>query len=285
MLPLSDWPAHARRTLAGVFTDIDDTLTTHGELTPDAWQALVDLKAAGQIVIAITGRHSGWCASRMTGSATTAAWPVDVMVAENGALALIRQPVSPIYNKICLKPPSNIDSSLLKLYQQNDRTRAINHARMQQVAERVLAALPGVHRTQDLGGRETDIAFDYNECTTLSPEAVQQVIAFLQRAGMHTSISSIHIHGGFDDFNKWSGACWILQTLFGRDLQQELDRWVFVGDSGNDQPLFEHFIHSVGVANIRRCADQLQHLPRYITQGERGAGFSEVARAIVETRR
>ena len=59
---------------------------------------------------------------------------------------------------------------------------------------------------------------------------------------------------------------------------------MFVGDSGNDQVMFQHFAHSVGVANIRRFASQLQHLPRYITPSERGCGFAEVARAIVQAR-
>ena len=69
-----------------------------------------------------------------------------------------------------------------------------------------------------------------------------------------------------------------------RNLAQELDRWVFVGDSGNDQAMFQHFTHSVGVANIARFVPQLSHLPRYVTQGERGAGFAEVARAILAGR-
>ena len=33
--------------IVGIFTDIDDTLTTGGRITPDALQALADLKAAG----------------------------------------------------------------------------------------------------------------------------------------------------------------------------------------------------------------------------------------------
>ena len=75
-----------------------------------------------------------------------------------------------------------------------------------------------------------------------------------------------------------------MRELLGRDLAQELDRWVFVGDSGNDQAMFQHFTHSVGVANIARFVPQLSHLPRYVTQGERGAGFAEVARAILAHR-
>jgi hypothetical protein len=37
----------------------------------------------------------------------------------------------------------------------------------------------------------------------------------------------------------------------------------------------------VGVANIRRFEAELQHPPRYLTQGERGAGFAEVVRALL----
>ena len=59
MKPLLQWPAAARQQLAGVFTDIDDTLTTDGAITPDALQALSDLKAAGLHVVAITGRPVG----------------------------------------------------------------------------------------------------------------------------------------------------------------------------------------------------------------------------------
>jgi HAD superfamily hydrolase (TIGR01484 family) len=280
--PLASWPLQARRNLVGVFTDIDDTLTTEGTVTPAALQALTDLKAAGLAVIPITGRHVGWCEPLMAGGGAPP-WPANAMVAENGALALL--PASEITRKNSLQPAWNVRKPLSKLYQQNATTRITNQARMEQVAAQVLAQVPGALRARDEGGRETDLAFDYNEFTHLSPATVQQILAILQGAGMHTTVSSIHIHGCFDDFNKWLGACWIVRELFQRDLAQELDRWVFVGDSGNDQPMFEHFTHSVGVANIRRFESQLQHLPRYITPSERGAGFAEVAAAILEARK
>jgi hydroxymethylpyrimidine pyrophosphatase-like HAD family hydrolase len=54
-----------------------------------------------------------------------------------------------------------------------------------------------------------------------------------------------------------------------------------VGDSGNDQAMFQHFTHSVGVANIRRFESQLTYLPRYITPSEHGAGFAEVAKMLL----
>ena len=61
---LSSWPQSDRAKIVGVFTDIDDTLTTEGSITPDAFQALQDLTAAGLMVIPITGRPVGWQRSR-----------------------------------------------------------------------------------------------------------------------------------------------------------------------------------------------------------------------------
>lgn len=266
---LSQWPASAAGQLLGVFTDIDDTLTTEGAITPDALQALADLKAAGLYVIPITGRPIGWCEPFMRG-APHPAWPVDAMVAENGAVAWVHTRASP---------------APVKLYQQDAVTRSANQTCMQAIAAQVVAQVPGVHLSQDSPGRETDLAFDYAEFAQHTPETVQKVLAIMQRAGMQTTVSSIHMHGCFGDFNKWQGACWIVRELLGRNLAQEIDQWVFVGDSGNDQAMFNHFTHSVGVANIARFAPQLQHLPRYVTQRERGAGFAEVAQAILAARK
>jgi HAD superfamily hydrolase (TIGR01484 family) len=143
--------------------------------------------------------------------------------------------------------------------------------------------VPGAVLSRDHAGRETDLAFDYHEFENLPPETVQAILAVLTQAGMHTTVSSIHIHGCFDQFDKWGGAQWIVRELLQRDLAAELDNWVFVGDSGNDQAMFQHFTHSVGVANIRRFESQMTHLPRYITPSERGAGFSEVVKMLLNT--
>ena len=257
MQTLSHWPAASRRNLIGVFTDIDDTLTTEGAITPDALQALADLKTAGLHVIPITGRPVGWSVP------FAAAWPVDAIVAENGALAL---------------------RAVSKLYQQDDETRRANFTRMHKVAARVLREVPGTSLAQDSAGRETDIAIDHSEFTQLPPERITQVVQILQSEGMNATVSSIHINGWFGAHNKWDGARWIVRELFSRNLGAEIDRWAYVGDSTNDQLMFEAFAHSIGVANIRRFEAQLTHKPRYITAGERGAGFAEVVRAILAAR-
>jgi hydroxymethylpyrimidine pyrophosphatase-like HAD family hydrolase len=106
----------------------------------------------------------------------------------------------------------------------------------------------------------------------------------MQNEGMHATVSSIHINGWFGEHNKLSAAHWMLRRLFGRELQNEITRWVYVGDSTNDQSMFAAFPNSVGVANLMRFAEQLQAWPAFITAGERGQGFAEVANAMLAAR-
>lgn len=276
MQSLNSLRSACKQVLRGVFTDIDDTLTTDGAITPDALQALADLKAAGLSVVAITGRPVGWS------EPFAAQWPVDAIVAENGAVALRR--AAEDLNEIGLQRLSNKRWQLSKSYQQAPAIRQQNYARMQQVLAQIEAEVPSARRATDSAGRETDIAIDHSEFTHLPQDAIDHAVRLMRAAGMNATVSSIHINGWFGAHNKLEGARWIVRELWSRDLNAEMDRWVYVGDSTNDQLMFQHFAHSVGVANVARFVPQLQHLPRYITQGERGAGFAEVARAILQSR-
>jgi len=260
MKDLAEWRPSS---IIGVFTDIDDTLTTEGAITPDALQALADLKAAGLLLVPITGRPVGWSEPFVQ------SWPVDAIVAENGAVGLTHSSAT----------------GLRKLYQQDADTRSANFARMQTVLSEIERNVPNASRSQDSAGRETDIAIDHSEFTQLPPNAIEDVVRLMRSAGMTATVSSIHINGWLGEHSKLTGARWIVQALWGRDLDAEIDQWVYVGDSTNDQVMFEHFPHSVGVANIRRFEAQLTHPPRYITQGERGAGFSELVQHLLHSQR
>jgi HAD superfamily hydrolase (TIGR01484 family) len=276
MLPLTDWPIEARRQIIGVFTDIDDTLTTEGAITPDALQALHDLKAAGLHVIAITGRPVGWS------EPFAAEWPVDAIVAENGSVALFSKH---FLSKNSLSPAENVRGVLSKSYQLDAGLRAENFTRMQQVLARIESEVMGAKRSTDSAGRETDIAIDHSEFTYLPPSRIAQVVQIMQSEGLQATVSSIHINGWIGSHNKLQGAHWVLNELLQRDLSKEMHRWAYVGDSTNDQLMFEAFDNSVGVANIARFLPELKHLPRYISNSERGAGFSEVAACLKSSAR
>ncbi len=243
----------------GVLTDIDDTLTTAGAITPDALQALADLKAAGLQVIAITGRPMGWS------EPFARTWPLDAIVAENGAVALFRQ-----------------GDELKVEYAQDEATRRANAARLAQVAVRLVCDVPGATLARDSAGRATDIAIDHSEHAHLAQTEIEAVLALMRAQGMTATVSSIHINGWFGTHDKLTGARWIVQRLFGRDLDAERDHWVYVGDSTNDQAMFGHFPNSIGVANLRDFTDVLEVWPAWITAASRGAGFAEVAKKLVK---
>lgn len=260
--PLSDWPLAARARIQGVLTDIDDTLTTGGALTPDAGAALQRLRHAGLPVFAITGRPAGWSAP------FALAWPVDGIVAENGAVAFWR----------------GSDGALCRAYQQDAPTRQRHARRLQAVAHAILAELPHARLAQDRAGRETDIAIDHSEFAHLIPADTALVQRRMQEAGLKATVSSIHINGWIGDHDKLSGARWIVRERLGRDLDAERECWAFIGDSTNDAPLFAHFSQSIGVGNVARFLPALTHPPRYRTAGERGAGFAEMVDALLAAR-
>lgn len=262
MNPLNLWSAADRARIHGVLTDIDDTLTTEGAITPDALDALHRLRAAGVPVFAITGRPAGWS------EAFALAWPVDAIVAENGAVALWR----------------GESGELKRDYLQDAATRAAHFAKLQATAQRVLAELPQTRLATDSPGRETDIAIDHSEFAHLSEADIAAVVQLMKREGLNATVSSIHINGWFGEHDKLAGARWIVQSRLGRALDDELDRWVYVGDSTNDARMFGHFPHSVGVANVARFWGALTQHPRYVAAGERGAGFTEVADAVLGAR-
>ena len=282
MQKLDQWPLKARQVITGVLTDIDDTLTTDGAITQHALAALADLKAAGLPVIAVTGRPVGWS------EPFALAWPLNAIVAENGAVALFRK-IDPekadLEHKNGLQPHENLGKQLSKRYQQGQRTRQENFARMQRVAARVLQGVPGAQLAQDSAGRETDIAIDPSEFTTLSPGRIHEVLRIMRSEGMTASVSSIHINGWFGPHNKLQGARWAVRELLGRDLEAEVAQWVFIGDSTNDELMFEAFPNSVGVANVRRFEAQLIVKPRYIAGEKRGAGFAEFVQALLAARK
>ena len=258
--PWNEVPPAALRAVCGVLTDIDDTLTTDGAITPPALDALAQLQAAGLPVFAITGRPMGWS------EAFARSWPVDAIVAENGAVALFR----------------DAGGALTVEYAQDAPARAHHARRLREVAARVLREVPGSRLARDSAGRVTDIAVDHSEFSQLEAAQIDAVVALMQAEGMTATVSSIHINGWFGAHNKRSGARWIVQRRLGRDIEAERERWVYVGDSTNDQLMFGHYPLSVGVANLLAFADTLTVWPAYLTGAERGAGFAEVVAKVLQ---
>lgn len=262
MKPVSTFPLTARQAIRGVFTDIDDTLTTEGRLTAEAYTAMEQLRTAGIAVVPITGRPAGWCdhIARM--------WPVDGVVGENGAFYFH-------YDQRAHR--------MVRRYVDDDDTRSRNRERLMRIGRQILADVPGAGISADQLYRETDLAIDFCEdVAPLAPESIDRIVTILTEAGVTAKVSSIHVNGWFGNYDKLT-----MTRLFAADcLAVDLDvceqNYVFTGDSPNDGPMFDFFSNSVGVANVRDFEDRLTNPPTYITDGFGGHGFSEVADLLIK---
>ena len=265
MRPLDEFPAATRARIIGVLADIDDTITSDGRLTAEAYGALERLHHAGLRVIPVTGRPAGWCdhIARM--------WPVDAVVGENGAFWM------------------RYDAGARKLrtvYAGPDM--ADRQARLDAIATEILAAVPGCALASDQFCRIADLAIDFREDVPPLPRAaVDEIVRRMQAHGMQAKVSSIHVNGWFGEHDKLTTTRRMLAAEFGIDLDaaDERERWVFAGDSPNDAPMFACFSNAVGVANVRDFADRIATLPAWITEARAGAGFAELAAALLAGRR
>jgi HAD superfamily hydrolase (TIGR01484 family) len=264
MLPLEQFPVKARRALRGVLCDIDDTLTTDGRLTAQAYAAMQRLQLAGLHVIPITGRPAGWCdhIARM--------WPVEGIVGENGAF----------YFRY-----DHGARSMLRRYADDADTRARNRARLERIGAEIAGAVPGAAVAADQAYRETDLAIDWCEdVPRLPPEAVERIVALMQRHGLTAKVSSIHVNGWFGAYDKLAMTKTLMCEVFGVGADALREHYAFIGDSPNDAPMFAHFPHSIGVANVREFAGRIAHEPRYVTAAASGAGFCELADFLLAAR-
>jgi hypothetical protein len=105
----------------------------------------------------------------------------------------------------------------------------------------------------------------------------------MESEGLTAKASSIHVNGWFGGYDKLSTSRLMLREEFAIDVDSTRDRFVFAGDSPNDQPMFAFFPHSVGVANVREMADFMQELPKWVTPSPGAQGFAELAGALLAT--
>ena len=262
--PLDQFPADARKAIRGVLTDIDDTLTTDGRLTAEAYSAMQALQRANFLVIPITGRPAGWCdhIARM--------WPVDAVVGENGAFYFH-------YDRAACR--------MTRRFDQSAEERAENRTRLAAIRDQILSAVPGAAVASDQPYRETDLAIDFCEDVPALPiDAVDRIVSVFEAAGATAKISSIHVNGWFGSFDKLTMARRLMAEMFDTDLDRDQAQFVFTGDAPNDSPMFGFFDHATGVANVMDFRERLAAEPAYITGARGGAGFAEVAAVLLEAR-
>jgi HAD superfamily hydrolase (TIGR01484 family) len=265
MTPLASCPPDTLAGILGIFTDIDETLSTHGRLTAEAYAALEALRNAGLLVIPVTGRPAGWC------DQIARFWPVDAVVGENGAFWMWHDAKA---------------GKLRTHFIQSEAERADGRRRLEAVRAEVMRCLPGAGIASDQPYRLADLAIDFCEDVPALPRSdVERIVSIFDKHGAHAKVSSIHVNGWFGDYDKLTTSKVMMAELFGVDLGRQAERYVFSGDSPNDSPMFGFFPNAVGVANVRDFADAMPNLPRWVTAARSGAGFVELAQAVISARR
>ncbi len=243
-----------------VLSDVDDTLTSDGQLLAETYQAIYQLVSADIKFIPITGGCAGWCDS------FARLWPASAVVGENGGLYLKKQP----------------DNSIDYHFWQSVEQRAVNQQKLQLLAEQALKQVPEVQLAKDQAYRLVDLAIDYNQdISGISKPQIAEILRVFHAAGANAKASSIHVNAWFGDYSKKAMACHLLEKEYGLTEQQMREQVLFIGDSLNDETMFEFFPNSVGVANIKQHLPQLEHPPKWITQQSHGQGFIQLVSALL----
>jgi len=262
MLGLDHLTEAQARSIHTLAFDLDDTLLDHGLLGERAYAALFRLRETGLKLVACTGRPAGWAEIILR------QWPIDLAIAENGAVAWRRDESGRARFWDPSPPPE----------------RAERRGRLLALRDQIMVAHPELGLADDNSARVTDITFDIGEHRLVDAPIVQRAQALASAAGVHTFASSVHLHITLDDVDKASGfvaAC----AARGSDPAKLLAHSGFVGDSTNDEAAFASFGITFAVANVARYLHLLRTPPRFVAKAEMGAGFAEIAEAIVAKRR
>lgn len=257
MLPIERLSSEQARRLRGLLFDLDDTLLDGTRLGEEAYSSLFRLHEAGLALVGVTGRPSGWA------EVLVRQWPVDGMVAENGAIAC------------------DLSDGRLRLVDFASRERDARRVQLDAIIRALEERFPDLVRSDDSSARRTDVAFDIGEHERVPPERVATVRAAAAELGARTLTSSVHLHVSLDAANKASGSTRFLAARFGWDATESLGRFAFIGDSENDEACFAAFRTTIAVQNFR---GRPTVTPRFVTSGARGHGFAEAAAVILARR-
>ncbi|MCM0607289.1 MAG: HAD family phosphatase [Xanthomonadaceae bacterium] len=263
-LNLSQASSQVLKSIRGVCLDIDDTFSSRGKITDQAYSALWKLKSAGFVIVPITGRPAGWC------DHIARFWPVDAVVGENGAFTFFMD--GGVRRRLNTPMGRGVIAMSAK-------------KKLKSLESKILKKFPKAKWASDQSYREFDLAIDI--CEDVAPwkdKDVEALLTLCEKAGAHAKLSSVHVNVWFGEYNKFSGMThWLNKGAPGvKGSVPKISEWIYIGDSPNDEPLFEKFPNTVGVANLKPYLSKLKYPPRWITSSESGAGFTEMAERLIK---
>ena len=247
-----------------LFTDIDDTITTDGMMPSSTLEDIWRLSDSGIQVVLVTGRPAGWCDyfARM--------WPIAGIIGENGAFYYS-------YNRS--------EKKMKRVYLQSEDERIKGQNKLEIIKKRVLEEVPGCGVSSDQAFRIADLAIDF--CEDVAPldiDSIHKICTIAKEEGAVAKVSSIHINCWYGDYDKLICFDKFLKDFTGKPLDEMEDQIIYIGDSPNDEPMFEKLKYSAAVNNIINFLDRMEHYPVYKAEKNSGDGFKEIVDVILTKR-
>jgi HAD superfamily hydrolase (TIGR01484 family) len=262
MQPLNSAPPNEFADVDFILADLDDTITLDGRLPAASYAALEALETAGKHVIIVTGRPAGWC------DLLARFFPVSAVVGENGAFYFR-------YDRQT--------RTMHRAFQRTDAEREQDRAWLDTIYAGILARYPTLRLSADQPYRISDVAVDFCEdVERLDDATIAGIVQMFETAGATAKVSSIHVNAWIGDFSKLEMSLRLLKDAFSITPSAAIGRVLYIGDSPNDEPMFAHFRHTVGVANLLPFLPHLRKRPAWITDRAGGLGFAELASRLLK---
>ncbi|NEP46161.1 MAG: HAD-IIB family hydrolase [Okeania sp. SIO2H7] len=242
----------ALQNLRLVAADLDGTITKNGKFTPAFLRAMEKLTAANIQMLIVTGRSAGWV------QAIKNYLPVIGAIAENGGVFF---------------PGFGEEPELLTPIE----NPTVYRQQLGDIFQHLKSQFPDIVESSDNRFRLTDWTFDVGGLSNSNLQTLQQLCG---ERNYGFTYSNVQCHIKPLEQDKATGLLQVLSRYF---PQWETEQIVTVGDSPNDESLFDKskFSLSVGVANIIDYADKLRHRPVYITTNKEADGFCELVEILI----
>ncbi|HIV98987.1 MAG TPA: hypothetical protein IAB12_04315 [Candidatus Ornithospirochaeta avicola] len=257
MKELTGFSKEEKESASFVISDFDDTVTTDGLIYPDALESLYKLRDIGKKTIIVTGGSAGWADSYMR------LFPVDAVVAESGALLLVREKgeikyyVSPL-----IRDRAEYEKKKNDLMKETEKEYAFS---------------------SDQYCRIFDVAY---ERKSMDRDAEERLMKRLEKMDAKILVSSIHVNVLFSPLNKAKG----LESFFPllkRKLSVDMDfprftsSSIALGDSRNDEELFSLIPLSVGNMRVKENEKAFSSLPKYYVKEYGSRAFARTVSLLL----
>ena len=265
--PLAEISIQQAKKIKWLLSDVDDTLTWEGALPHETYVALAKLKEAGVKVVAVTGACAGWC------DQIAKLWPVHGVIGENGAFWMQKTVNGFVTHE------TKVLGDMKR--QQAELVKQLNN---------LLIDYPDVGFAFDQPFRYCDVAINLSQDREpISDQVCEALLTKIKKLTIeghcvNAVLSSIHLNVWVGDHSKRSSAQQYLLSENSVD-ENRLNEICYIGDSLNDESMFEWLPMTFGVKNIEKSLSKFKTEPTFITTQKGGYGFVELAEVILNAKK